>query len=77
VSSGKSQTAGDLMWFKSTYSNGAGGECVEYAVTGSRVLVRDSKQSLQTQIQISPEAWSAFTAATDHLPQGASQGGCD
>lgn len=34
---------GELVWRKSTYSSGEGGECVEVAVAGGVVHVRDSK----------------------------------
>lgn len=31
-------------WFTSSYSNGAGGECVECALTDDNARVRDSKR---------------------------------
>ena len=36
--------AGELSWFKSSYSSGSGGDCVEIADAGTAVLVRDSKR---------------------------------
>nr|WP_211258876.1 DUF397 domain-containing protein [Spirillospora albida] len=34
-----------MLWRKSSYSDGMGGECVELAALPGRVLVRDSKDS--------------------------------
>ncbi|WP_443334239.1 DUF397 domain-containing protein, partial [Streptomyces sp. GESEQ-13] len=34
-----------LRWFKSSYSSEEGGECVEVAIDGIAVHVRDSKQA--------------------------------
>ncbi|MER6284246.1 DUF397 domain-containing protein [Streptomyces sviceus] len=48
------------MWFRSSYSNGAGGECVECAVTGEEVLVRDSKLTTGPVITLPSGAWRAF-----------------
>jgi hypothetical protein len=33
----------DIAWVKSSYSGNSGGECVEVAVAGGAVAVRDSK----------------------------------
>jgi len=33
----------EIMWRKSSYSGGGGGECVEVAFPPARVAVRDSK----------------------------------
>ncbi|MFI1537583.1 DUF397 domain-containing protein [Streptomyces anandii] len=50
-------------WVKSSYSNGAGGECVECAQDGARVLVRDTKLGGTSVAAIAPPAWNAFTGA--------------
>jgi Domain of unknown function (DUF397) len=47
----------DTLWRKSSYS-GNGGNCVEVADPGSRVLVRDTKQAGQGPVlAVSPDAW--------------------
>ncbi|GGZ30773.1 DUF397 domain-containing protein [Streptomyces poonensis] len=49
-----------LAWFKSSYSAGDGGQCVEVA-TGSGVLhVRDSKDEAGPIVSLAPEAWEEF-----------------
>lgn len=35
----------EMSWRKSGYSGGSGGNCVELAGRGGRVLVRDTKQA--------------------------------
>jgi Domain of unknown function (DUF397) len=69
VSSAKSIASGRLVWFKSSYSNGAGGECVECAVTGEGVLVRDSKAASTTWFAVGGAAWTAFTDACSFSAQ--------
>ena len=49
-----------LLWFRSSYSNGAGGECVECALTDGGALVRDSKLTKAHRISVSGDAWSSF-----------------
>ncbi|GAB2599740.1 hypothetical protein GCM10027168_36000 [Streptomyces capparidis] len=59
-----------MKWIKSSYSNGAGGNCLEWspsqvAATGL-VPVRDSKDPDGPALLFRPEAWAAFiTAVTD------------
>ncbi|MEU1277244.1 DUF397 domain-containing protein [Streptomyces sp. NPDC005805] len=48
-------------WFKSSYSDDGGGNCIEVAVTTGSVLVRDSKDTSRTPLALSPAAWTAFT----------------
>ena len=48
------------QWRKSSYSNGAGGECVEIAELGSTVGVRDSKQPQGPRIAVRQDAWEDF-----------------
>ncbi|MER6849999.1 DUF397 domain-containing protein [Streptomyces flaveolus] len=50
-------------WFKSSYSNGAGGECVECAPVGDLVLVRDTKIGDQVVAEVGAQAWLSFTRA--------------
>ncbi|MFC5170295.1 DUF397 domain-containing protein [Streptomyces mutomycini] len=58
----------ELAWFKSSYSGGGGGNCVEIAVGPEGVLVRDSKDTHGKALNVSPRAWTAFTvlAADSH-----------
>lgn len=49
-------------WYKSSYSGGAGGECVEVAASPSAIHVRDSKDTGRGSVTVGPEAWSAFLA---------------
>ncbi|MFF5522420.1 DUF397 domain-containing protein [Streptomyces coeruleorubidus] len=48
------------VWFTSSYSNGAGGECVECALTGDGALVRDSKVPDARLIAVGNDAWGFF-----------------
>ncbi|MGW5608871.1 DUF397 domain-containing protein [Streptomyces sp. NPDC003753] len=48
------------MWFTSSYSNGAGGECVECAMTERGMLVRDSKRRSGPVVAVRALAWSDF-----------------
>ncbi|GAB2990175.1 hypothetical protein GCM10023080_064990 [Streptomyces pseudoechinosporeus] len=50
-------------WFKSSYSNGAGGECVECAHGVDGALVRDSKNASGPVVAIRTDAWEAFVRA--------------
>ncbi|MFD5473792.1 DUF397 domain-containing protein [Streptomyces sp. NPDC127105] len=52
----------ELAWFKSSYSGGGGGNCVEVAICPGAVLVRDSKDTDRQALAVSSGAWSAFTA---------------
>ncbi|MEU7468631.1 DUF397 domain-containing protein [Streptomyces sp. NPDC044984] len=56
---------GELVWRKSTYSSGEGGECVEVAVAGGVVHVRDSKQALEhgPVLTVASAAWSVLLKA--------------
>ena len=50
----------ELAWFKSSYSTGDGGECVEVAVRPHAVHVRDSKDIARRGLAVDAEAWNAF-----------------
>lgn len=54
------QPVPESAWFKSTYSSGAGGECVEVAALPSTVHVRDSKDTTRAALAVDPTAWTAF-----------------
>ncbi|MBZ6104093.1 DUF397 domain-containing protein [Streptomyces olivaceus] len=49
-----------LSWFKSTYSSGEGGECVEVAPGSTAIHVRDSKEPGGPQLAFPRSAWSGF-----------------
>jgi hypothetical protein len=50
----------ELAWFKSSYSGGEGGECVEVAMDGTVVHVRDSTDAQGPRLSFRPSEWSAF-----------------
>ncbi|MFD3624062.1 MULTISPECIES: DUF397 domain-containing protein [Streptomyces] len=50
----------ELHWFKSTYSGGDGGECVEVATDAIAIHVRDSKERGGPQLAFARSAWSGF-----------------
>ncbi|MFI2347084.1 DUF397 domain-containing protein [Streptomyces sp. NPDC019443] len=50
----------ELGWFKSSYSGGEGGECVEVAVETSTVHIRDSKDIRRPYLSIRAAGWAAF-----------------
>ncbi|MFD1661937.1 DUF397 domain-containing protein [Streptomyces caeni] len=52
------------IWSTSSYSNGAGGECVECAVTGEGALVRDSKYRGGPVVAVGAQAWRDFVGST-------------
>lgn len=56
----ESDASSRLVWFRSSYSNGAGGECVECALTSHGALVRDSKKAEANVITVSGDAWRFF-----------------
>ena len=51
----------ELAWFKSSYSSGGSGDCVEVAVALPHAIhVRDSKNTTGPQLTLSPAAWADF-----------------
>ncbi|MBA0050181.1 DUF397 domain-containing protein [Streptomyces sp. AJS327] len=55
-----------VTWVKSSYSNGGGGDCVEWApdlATQGTVPVRDSKISHGANLTFAPATWTTFTTA--------------
>lgn len=49
-------------WFKSSYSSGAEGQCVEIAALPGTVGVRDSKDAAGQPFAVSADAWNAFAS---------------
>ncbi|MEV0982201.1 DUF397 domain-containing protein [Streptomyces sp. NPDC049915] len=47
-------------WFKSSYSSGGDGDCVEVALTPARVHVRDSKDRDGGDFAVSAGSWAEF-----------------
>ncbi|NEB74371.1 DUF397 domain-containing protein [Streptomyces sp. SID14478] len=47
-------------WRASSYSNGAGGECVECSLGEASVLIRDSKDTTGPAIAVDSQAWRSF-----------------
>lgn len=60
-----------LTWFTSSYSNGAGGECVECALADGGALVRDSKAGGGPVIAVRGPSWETFVRV---LRQGSREG---
>ena len=51
-----------LTWFKSSYSDDEGGDCVEVAFA-PRIRVRDSKNPTGPELQVPAPAWAVFISA--------------
>ncbi|KAF4405088.1 DUF397 domain-containing protein [Streptomyces lycii] len=50
-----------LTWFKSSYSDSGGGDCVEVAIARyDAVRVRDSKNADGPVLRVEPTAWASF-----------------
>ncbi|MEV2200370.1 DUF397 domain-containing protein [Streptomyces fradiae] len=50
----------ELTWFKSSYSDTEGGDCVEVAAGAGTVHIRDSKAVAGPVVRVSREAWAGF-----------------
>lgn len=61
-------TKAPLLWFTSSYSNGAGGECVECAISQDRTLVRDSKDTGVAVVAVEHRTWNSFVQALKDDP---------
>ncbi|WP_328912993.1 MULTISPECIES: DUF397 domain-containing protein [unclassified Streptomyces] len=62
----KADALTDADWFKSSYSNGQGGECVEGArLEGGAMAVRDSKDPHGPALVFPADSWTAFTSAVN------------
>ncbi|MGH3325777.1 MAG: DUF397 domain-containing protein [Streptomyces sp.] len=54
------RTVPESAWFKSSYSSGAGGECVEVAACPGTVHIRDSKDKTGPILSVGTAGWAAF-----------------
>ncbi|MGP9020626.1 DUF397 domain-containing protein [Streptomyces sp. BR1] len=50
-------------WFKSSYSNGSGGECVEAVFLAGGAAVRDSKRPHGPRLTFADPSWADFVGA--------------
>ncbi|WP_210580634.1 DUF397 domain-containing protein [Streptomyces sp. GESEQ-4] len=51
-----------LKWFKSSYSDDEGGNCVEVALS-TTIHIRDSKVPASPHLHLTAPAWTAFLSA--------------
>jgi hypothetical protein len=51
-----------LTWRKSSASNGGANNCVEWAVDGGAVLVRNSRNRAGARLSFPRAAWAVFLA---------------
>ncbi len=51
------------VWRKSSFSNGAGNDCVELAVLTAAIAVRDSKNRSGRTLLLPPSEWDALRVA--------------
>jgi hypothetical protein len=54
------ETIDSAPWRKSSYSGTNGGDCVETADMGGRILVRDTTDRGGVVLSISPDTWLRF-----------------
>ncbi|MCP3822895.1 DUF397 domain-containing protein [Streptomyces sp. A3M-1-3] len=59
----------ELDWFKSSYSSGEGGACVEVATSPTTIHIRDSKNKQGPQLTVTPTTWAAFVAYAPRVGQ--------
>ena len=52
----------ELAWFKSSYSSGGDGDCVEVALTAPTIHIRDSKNPQGPHLTASRAPWADFLA---------------
>ncbi|WP_405993560.1 DUF397 domain-containing protein [Streptomyces sp. NBC_00986] len=50
----------ELAWFKSSYSSGGSGDCVEVAACPTTIHIRDSKNTQGPQLALTPTTWTEF-----------------
>ncbi|GGX95110.1 DUF397 domain-containing protein [Streptomyces fructofermentans] len=55
--------APESAWFKSSYSSGAEGNCVEAADIAPEVGIRDSKNKAGAPLVFRRSSWTAFVAS--------------
>lgn len=56
----------ETAWFKSSYSSGEGGECVEVANAAGSIHIRDSKNKAGAMLRFDAKRWATFVAFTSH-----------
>ncbi|GGW58654.1 DUF397 domain-containing protein [Streptomyces xantholiticus] len=61
-------TEQQLHWFKSSYSGGEGGSCIEIADGRGTVHVRDSKRLTGPRLAVRASVWADFVAFTGAAP---------
>lgn len=60
----KAETLTNANWFKSSYSNDQGGNCIEGArLADGSMAVRDSKDPHGPALRFTADAWQAFASA--------------
>ncbi|MFF9588623.1 DUF397 domain-containing protein [Streptomyces sp. NPDC014646] len=59
-------TVPESAWFKSSYSTGSGGECVEVANAVGSTHVRDSKNKAGAVLNFGAKQWATFVAFASH-----------
>ncbi|MFF3321534.1 DUF397 domain-containing protein [Streptomyces sp. NPDC002889] len=57
-------TEQQLHWFKSSYSGGEGGSCVEVAKAPGTIHIRDSKDEDGPVLTVSAGAWAGLVGLT-------------
>ncbi|WP_405662704.1 DUF397 domain-containing protein [Streptomyces sp. RK9] len=63
-------TTPEPAWFKSSYSSGSSGDCVEVAPGPAVVHIRDSKNRQGPQLALEPAAWADFLTYARTRPGG-------
>ncbi|MFI1678175.1 DUF397 domain-containing protein [Streptomyces sp. NPDC020607] len=58
----------ELAWFKSSYSSGSDGDCVEMALCTNTIHIRDSKRPQGPRLALAPETWAEFVAQLELNP---------
>ncbi|PAZ13882.1 DUF397 domain-containing protein [Streptomyces sp. SA15] len=63
----------ELKWFKSSYSDGEGGACVEVALPApvTTIHIRDSKNPSGPELRLTALAWTAFLSGVSAGRPGA------
>ncbi|WP_327402446.1 DUF397 domain-containing protein [Streptomyces sp. NBC_01288] len=59
-----------LTWFKSSYSDDEGADCVEVAFSGI-IHIRDSKNLSGPELALPAPAWTAFLSGVSAVQPGA------
>ncbi|MEU3710155.1 DUF397 domain-containing protein [Streptomyces catenulae] len=52
----------ELAWFKSSYSSGGDGDCIEIAPSPTTIHIRDSKDKDGPHLAVTAASWSAFVS---------------